>query len=173
MARRARRMRSIKQQGDLIWITSVIAAVLLENTATVLSQIVIPSDWSANTGFDRCTLMRIRGWLSVVQSGAATAATPTAFYMAMLTKGINDADVPNPADAQIYSDYDTIWNDGMGLTAAVSSTQLSQRGSQLDIKSKRRLTSGTDLSLVGFLVPDAATPRVEITGVVRALIKVQ
>lgn len=172
MARRVRVVRrSSRRKGDLVWITTVVAASLLEATPTDYGLLVIPTDWGNQQGFDRATLMGIRGWLGFSQQAAATAADATGFYTAIY---VTDASVAaNSMDASTateYQDFDTIYTDGFSLTQTTGTAGFTQ-SRQLDIKSRRRLTSASSVRIAGTVDGDTATPRVNINGVIRTLLK--
>jgi hypothetical protein len=168
---RARPRRAAKRKGDLIWITTVVSASMLEATALDYGLLVIPTDWGSQVGFDRCTLMGIRGWVSYSQQAAATAAEATGFYTAVY---VTDASVTvnsmDPSTATEYQDFDTLWTDGMSLTQTTGTAGpfLSR---QIDIKTRRKLTSASSVRAAGFVDSDTATPRVNINGVFRSLLK--
>jgi len=171
VARRRRVMRSVRRKGDLVWVTTVIAASLLEATPTDYGLLVISTDWGSQTGFDRCTLMGIRGWLHWAQNAAATSGEATGFYTAIY---VTDQSVPlNSMDASTateYQDFDTIWTGGQALNQTTG-TSSPQPTTFLDIKSRRKLTSASNVRLAGTVDGDTATPRVSINGVVRTLLK--
>lgn len=165
--------RSVRRKGNLTWITVVVKASILENTATQIAQLVIPSDWSIATGFDRATLLAVRGWLTVTQQGAGTAAEASAAYWAVACQDVSSADVMNPSVASDYDDYDVIFCGGLGLTAAASTVSLMPPAEQVHFKAKRRLTSQEEVSLFAFVDIDTATPRANFNGVLRALIRTE
>lgn len=171
MAQRFRRsVRRGRRNGkNLTWITVVVKASLLENTPTQIAQLVIPSDWSLVTGFDRATLVRIRGWLSIGQVTVGTSADATAAYAAIALQDGSSADVMNPSVASDYDDYDVLWTGGCGVTAGAAAG--SYYAANIDIKAKRRLTTQEEVSLFTFLDIDTAAPRVNYNGVLRALVQ--
>jgi len=165
------RRASSAKHGDLVWITTVIAASILEATPTDIGLIVIPSDWGNQVGFDRATLMGIRGWLGWSQQAAATAADATGCYMAVYVtdQGIS-ANSMDPSTATEYSDFDTIWTDGFSLSQTTG-TAGSFPARQLDLKAKRKLTSASAVKLAVAVDGDTGTPRVNFNAVFRALLK--
>lgn len=171
--RRTYGRRSIRRKGNLTWITVVVKASVLENVATQIAQLVIPSDWSIATGFDRATLLAVRGWLTVTQQGAATAAEATAAYWAVACQDVSSADVMNPSVASDYDDYDVLYSGGLAMTAAASTASLVAPALDVQFKSKRRLTSQEEVSLFCFVDIDTATPRANFNGVLRALIRTE
>jgi hypothetical protein len=169
--RRFVRRASSAKHGDLVWITTVIAASLLEATPTDIGLIVIPSDWGNQVGFDRATLMGIRGWLGWSQQAAATAADATGCYIAVyLTDASVAANSMDPGTATEYSDFDTIWTDGFSLSQTTG-TAGPFPSRQLELKSKRKLTSTSAIKIAASVDGDTGTPRVNFNGVFRALLK--
>jgi len=169
--RRARVLRGARRKGDLVWVTTVIAASILEATPTDIGLLVIPSDWGDQAGFDRCTLMGIRGWLGFSQQAAATAADATGCYLAIyVTDASVAANSMDPSTATEYQDFDTIFTDGMSLTQTTGTAGF-QVSRQLDIKARRKLTSASSVRVALTVDGDTATPRVNVNGVVRSLLK--
>ena len=170
-ARRRGARRAIRRKGDLVWITTVIAASILEATPTDIGLLVIPSDWGNQQGFDRATVMGIRGWLSYAQQAAITAADASGSYLAIyVTDQSVAANSMDPSTATEYQDFDTLWTDGMCLTQTTG-TAGPFLARQLDIKARRRITSASAVKLAMTVDSDTATPRVNVNGVVRTLLK--
>ena len=170
--RQFRFRRSARRHGNLVWITVVVKATLLENTATEVGLLVSPGDWDPTGVFDRATLMGIRGWLSHVITAAGTTTDASAAYSAINVKDVNATAVMNPGTAGNYDTYDTLYCTGVpatGLTAAASA----QLVSQVNVKARRRITSQDNIVLSSFLDIDTATPRVNINGVIRSLVKTE
>jgi len=164
--------RASKRRQDLVWVTTVVAASLLESTPTDIGLLVIPSDWAVTAGFEHCTLMGIRGWLSWTQEAAATAADATGTYMAIyVTDQAVAANSMDPTTATEYSDFDILWTDGGSLNTGAGTGQPFP-ARQLEIKTRRRLTSVQSVRLAAAVDGDTATPRVGYNGVIRSLLKV-
>ena len=170
---RARIRRSVKRSKDLIWVTTMIEASILENTPTDICIAVTPSDWSGgNIGFDRATLMSVRGWISYSQQAAATAAEATGMYLALYLTDVQvAANAMDPSNATEYSAFDTLWTDGMSLTATTG-TAGPFLARQLDVRSRRRMTTQTDVRIAAQVSADTAgAPRVNFNGCVRSLLR--
>ena len=171
VARRRGVRRAVRRKGDLVWITTVIAASTLEATPNDIGLLVIPSDWGNQQGFDRATVMGIRGWLGFSQQAAATAADATGAYVAIyVTDQSVAANSMDPSTATEYQDFDTLWTDGFSLTQTTGTAGFTQ-SRQLDIKARRRITSASAVKLAITVDGDTATPRVNTNGVVRTLLK--
>lgn len=171
--RKARFRRAVKRSRDLVWVTTIIEASILESTPTDIGQIVVSGDWSnGNVGFDRCTLMAVRGWLSLAQAAAATAAEATGVYMAMyVTDGSVALNSMDPAVATEYVQFDTIWTNGTCMTANTGNQPADVMSRQLDIKARRKLTTASEVRLAASMSSDTATPRANFNGCIRALLR--
>jgi len=166
---RARIRRAVKRSRDLIWITTIIEASILESTPTDIGLIVVPSDWVANTGFDRATLLGMRGWYCFCQATAGTSADATggygAIYMCDETVPANTMD---PATATEYADFDVIHSMGCGFNTQSTPPLASV---DLKVKVKRKLTSASEIRWAVSVNADTASPRLNVNGVVRALLQ--
>jgi len=169
---RARFRRSVKRSKDLVWITTIVEASLLDPTVTDVAIAVTPSDWSGgNAGFDRCTLMAIRGWLGYAQQAASTAAEATALWLAMyVTDSQVAANSMDPSGATEYTQFDTLWTDGLALTLSTG-TGAPIISRQLDLRARRKLSTAQDVRLAGVVPTDTASPRVNVCGCIRALLR--
>jgi len=164
-----RRMR--RGHRDLIWITTLIQASILEATVTDIADLVIPADWSTVAGFDRATLLGVRGWLATQPVAAGTATEASCMFGAMY---VTDAGVAansfNPSDANEYIDFDTIWT--FGSTIGGSTTLgADQAYHEVEVKAKRKLTSAQRISIAAVVPTDTAAPRINFAGCVRCLLQ--
>lgn len=171
MRRRNRAVRRSTRNGkNLIWVTTLIESSFLEATPLDLADLVIPSDWAGAAGFDRATLMGVRGWLNIAQVAAATAADASGVWVAIYVTG---TDIPansfNPGAAVDYNDNDTLYTTGAALTTTTG-TGVPQPAEQIWIKARRRLTTAQDLRIAAIASSDTATPRVNVIGCIRSLI---
>jgi len=172
MSRRGRRY-AVKRSKDLVWVTSIIDASLLEVTPTDILDVVLSGDWSlGNAGFDRCTLMAVRGCIAYAQVAAATAAESTGMYMAMYVTSTDvAANSMDPSVATEYVTNDVIWTDAISMTTNTG-TSAAQLGRQLDIRARRKLTTASRVSLAAVVGgADTGTPRMNFNGIVRALLR--
>lgn len=171
MRRRNRSVRRSSRNGkNLIWVTTLIESSFLEATPLDLADLVIPSDWAGASGFDRATLMGVRGWLSIAQLAAATAADASGCWVAIYVTGTDiAANSFNPGAAVDYNDNDTLYTTGVALTTATG-TGLAYPTEQINIKARRKLTTALDLRMAAIASSDTATPRVNVVGCIRSLI---
>jgi hypothetical protein len=169
VARRALR-RAVRRHRDLIWVTTLIQASILESTPVDIADIVLPADWSAgNTGFDRATLLGIRGWYNILQSTVGTSADATAAFMAFyMTDALVVANPFDPSVAAQYNAVDILWTDGLAIGATAMPAQAS---TQVNIKAKRKITSQSNVRVALTLDSDTASPRVNVAGCIRALLQ--
>jgi len=164
--------RVVRKTGNLIWVTTIVEASVLEIAGLDVADLVLPADWNTGGNFDRATLMGVRGWLALSQVGAATAAEAAGAYLAMYVSD-QGAGAMAPAVAADYTIYDTLWTGGMTFTTATASTSAGNVGQQVEVKARRRMTSAQELRLALAITTDTATPRVKINGVMRALVKTE
>jgi len=169
-ARRFRR--ATKRHRDLIWVTTIIQAATLETSSAGLDLIdlIIPGDWSLSAGFDRATLMAIRGWMGLAQTATGTAGeAPGAAYAIYLCEQLTPANQMDPMNAVDYANFDVIYTDGICGVGSVSAAGM--RGIQLDIRARRKLTSASEIRLAVSVPNDTATPRFNCFAVFRCLLK--
>ncbi len=168
---RARRVRrAVRRAKDLVWITTIVEASVAE-TALDIAQVLVSADWSGgNVGFDRCTLMAVRGWIGMAQIAASTANEATGLWLALyVTDGSLALNNMDPQVATEYVQFDTLWTDGLAIST--SSTSAAMKATQLDIKARRKLTTASEVRLAASMPTDTATPRVNVVGCVRALVR--
>jgi len=172
VAARSRFRRSARKSKDLIWVTTICQAASLETGASGLDivDLVIPGDWSLSAGFDRATLMGIRGWFALAQTASGTSSeAPGALYAIYLCEQLTPANQMDPINAVDYANFDVIYTDGIAGVGTISAAGM--RGHQLDIKARRKLTSATEIRLAVSIPTDTATPRFNAIGVFRCLLK--
>lgn len=167
---RRRSSRSFRRSRDLIWITSIIEETLIEGNLDI-ALLVIPTDWSQNAGFDRATLLSIRGWLHPVQIAASTSTEATGIWMSIYK---TDQAVPvnsnDPHDATEYNVNDTLFTCGLGLSLTTG-TSAPGTPFEVNVKSRRKLTSADSIRLAYTIPTDTATPRVNVIGCLRCLLQ--
>jgi len=172
VAGRTRFRRGAKRSKDLIWVTTIVQAATLETASAGvdIAQLVIPGDWSLSAGFDRATLMGIRGWLGTTQSATGTAAeAPGAWYAIYLCEQLTPAGSMDPQNAVDYANFDVLWTHG--FTGVGSLTAGGFMGQQIEVKARRKITSATEIRMAISVPADTATPRFNTTGVLRCLLK--
>ncbi len=115
-------------------------------------------DWSGAAGNDRATLLRTRGWFSVVNDAAADGAFH--WYIAM-----QDADLvpPAPTLAATYDEEDILATGGYQFEASTIKPFLYQ----IDVKAMRRMSRDDNIVFVS----RATGAAVRISFVMRALVR--
>jgi len=171
VAARARFRRSVKRNRDLIWVTTIVQAAVAETGGGLdIGDLVLPGDWSTTVGFDRATLMGVRGALGLSQTATGTATDAPGMYLAMyVTDQLTPANQMDPFNAADYSGFDTLYTDviaGVGTLTGVAF-----RGMQINIKARRKLTSAQEVRLAASVPTDTATPRFNALGIFRCLLK--
>ena len=169
MAAKARFRRSVKRSRDLIWITTIVQASVLESTPTDVALLVIPADWVSNTGFDRATLLGMRGWFVAYQATAGTSADATGGYGAiyMCDEGVT-ANSMDPSTAGEYADFDVLFTFGCAFATTAGAPI---RPEQLEVKARRKMTSASSIRMAVAVDADTAAPRMNVNGVIRSLIQ--
>jgi len=168
--RRARVRRFAKRNRDLIWITTIVQASVLESTPIDAALLVIPGDWSGgNVGFDRATVLGIRGWLNISQATVGTSADATGAYAAIyLTDAAVATNSMDPSDAAEYAIFDVLYTDGVCINATSAGPAETR---QVNVKARRKITSAQSVRLAFSLDADTASPRCNINGVLRTLLQ--
>jgi len=174
MAQR-RHYRRARPQGrrsnqDLLWVPNSIAVTVSE---AVQSDVVLltPGDWQVGLtqSFERCTLLRIVGWLITVQTAAGTDANFSALYMAIWKGGL--LDVFDPTLIGDYDDHDILWTAGTNIgSSATQSINAPKWPGFIDIRTKRKVDSSEEVILSGHINTDTATPAATMVGVLRCLV---
>ena len=159
MARQRSSRRFSRGKKHYMWTSVLIGA----NAAAAigvqdLSPIVANTDWASGSGLDNATLIRIRGWFSVAQDAATDGAV-----MAYIGLFDNDETPPSPETGSTYTDEVILWTDGFQYEASTTS----QQTFHVDVKAKRKFTSGQSVILNVL----AKTTAMRISGVCRALIQ--
>ena len=168
MARRRRApsgRRSSRDGKTYVWTVVVGNQITIPAGAQQVSSIAIPPDWQrASAARETCTILAIRGWVSLSHKAALASVTANNVMMYI---GKVDEDVAVPADpalASTYADEDIMWTGGVQWP--FSDSDGLTWGYEFNVKAKRKLTSGEDLNLI----TRTNTTQVEFSCVVRALL---
>jgi len=167
MSRRRAGRRSVSRgPKNNIW-----SVVLLESAAIgagiTEGDIVNASDMQAPlTGFQRYTLLRIRGWLAVSKAIGATA--DAGFMMIYVTDA--DSATDDPSVAATYTDEDILWTGGYEFSPfVVGALEPSQNVRiDIDVKSMRKIDTSRD---VRFAFTQNLNGSTTVSGVLRALVR--
>ncbi len=160
-SRAARRGRGPKNN---VW--TVVASMndSVAGAATETLRIATEADWSGASAASmrHATLLRIRGWLSVVNDAAADGAF--AWYISV---GDQDLTPPAATAAATYGDMDVIMSGGGQFEA---STLGDPQPFTVDVKAMRRFTSNDDIFFT--ISSSTAGASIKFSTVLRALIRV-
>jgi len=144
--RASRRPRGAPKRHDQMWTVLVIENQAFGPAPAVQLDLCDGADWAAGTGFERATLLRIRGWL-VLNSSIDTAGS--AAFMTISKVDENDpAAQGSPTDPVTYVDEDVLWTGGAGTTvlSAVAPDMRAERF-DVDVKAMRRMTLADDIRI--------------------------
>jgi len=167
-----RRFRSGKR--DYIWTTTRVEQTIADDALVSITNLVAPSDWEASTtGFDRGTLLGIRGWLATLQSAAATTADQTMVASFIIKNSSAASTAFSPLAAASYDSSDVLWCGGQLLQSSAASdrARYDMAQQQVFVKSKRKLTSADTIDFVTAMDVDTVSPTYFISGILRCLIQ--
>ena len=162
------------RKRDLIWCTTRIDQLILDDALLSSTTILSPAEWEASTtGFDRGTVLRIVGWLNAVQGAVGTFASQTMLAMYIIKNSSAATSAFSPLNAASYDSSDVLWSWG---ELVQSGTLQADKGRltytlPIDIKSKRKISSADVLQLVTAMDVDAAgAPTYALSGMLRVLV---
>lgn len=173
MAMRRFRRTFVRKPRDYVWVTAIGGSTIAESTTT--QSLMSAGTWEANSlNFERATLLRIRGYITLVQTAAASAANvpfmPMALHMGPLTFTAGDF---SPFLSSDYDATDVLWTWGCVATNRASTTEGTATflTKEVDVKAKRRIDSSEQLLFTfGMAADAAATPSVTVQFLMRMLI---
>ena len=164
--RRARQERSGPK--NQLWTALLIEELLFDDTPAEEANLVEAADWSLGTGFERATLLRVRGWINVIRS-FSSAGNATAFMAIYKT----DADDPVRAFDNVaeYVDEDILWTAGvLSPPSSATPSGASVIRLEVDIRVMRKITV-SDQIRVSFVHGDAGDSSI-VSAVLRSLVRV-
>ena len=145
----ARRFAKRSGPRNLIWTVVLIESVTVATTALQGENIVTASDWSVEGGFERATLLAIRGYVTL--HNLSSAANDVKMCIAKQGDGEPTIDA---AQAATYSDEDILWTGGV-LLPAVATAQAFPQVFDINVKFKRKITIGDDIAF--FIAPNGGS----------------
>jgi len=168
MAGRTRVVRG-KARGpkDQVWTALLLNGVAVDDNPAISRDIVTAADWAVGGGFERGTILRVRGWL-ICQP---PIAVPSTLFM---TVGLQDKDLvvgfAQPVVAATYIDEDIMWSAGQSVAVTAAANDLWVPPLIVDIKTMRKITAADDLRLTMQTTGPAAA-NWSVSGVLRALVR--
>jgi len=165
----SRRFRRAVSRGpkNNIW-SVVLIDELIVDAAGSEGDIVNSTDLQASaTGFQRFTLLRIRGWLSF--SKAVTSQVATNLMMIIYVTD-SDATGVGALNATTYSKEDVLWTYGLdyaanGAGAVEAQTPITVN---VDVKAMRKIDTSRD---VRFSVVASSAGLIKMSGILRGLVR--
>jgi len=176
MARAKRSFRRNDQSGLLWSAVGVVAA--RENIVPASSFrydiVIVGTDIVGGQAQGQCTLLRIRGWLSMCVNESASGDCDWVGLIGVFDQ--ND-DLTGPGGPELiasYSNEDILWTGGgqgnQWSAVPTAVTNFMETTREIDVKAKRRLRSGQVVSLV---VTNIGTADLSTLGVLRGLCKLR
>jgi len=170
---RTRRSSSVRRKPkDLVWVTKI-AEFATTDLGIVGGELMSGPDWdlSGSQSFERGTLLRIVGTVLAAQVGNATSAdVPVLAWMIYKDAQGLGASLVDPYDAaNIYSTDILYWTGHMLASTASGTNNMIQRH-LVDIKTKRKLTSGDSIYMTTRIPADTAAPTANVVAMLRFLV---
>ena len=147
-AKRRGTSRSVRRGAkNQSWTTVLADDVTVADAASQAFNLVQDSDWVTASAAERGTILRIRGWLSVLNK-TAEAARPAGSWFGYIHLLDEDALSPSGAVSATYRDEDIFWTGGGSFPAvpATANSVVSER--IIDVKTMRKIRSGQELRLI-------------------------
>ena len=164
MSRRRARYSSSRGPKNNVWSVVLIEDLVIDTIVTEADIVNAGDLQAAATGFQRFTLLRIRGWVSI--SKDVTSVVDSTLFM-MIYATDNDAGVVDPSSAASYTDEDVLWTYGVkqeGYLAA--NTVSSSHTVQVDVKAMRKIDTSRNIR---FAVVSSVAGLQRISAVFRGL----
>jgi hypothetical protein len=133
--------------------------------------LLVPEDWEASftaLQFEKATLRAVRGVVWWHQTAAGTLAT-AACYWGIYKTAIADTAAPVWTVTGMGT-KDWLHTDSFAVQGTLSGTNAAIQRRDMDIKTKRKLTSQDSLYICGQIGADAASPTVNVGGILRFLV---
>ena len=139
VARRGRR--ATRGARDLVWTTVLTIDEDIAANATSTNEISVASDWTASDGFERATLLAIRGFICV---GVKTQGGIEGGWVGYIAKMSAGETKPDPLVAATYEDEDILWTGG-GLVQIMTTGngQGHNYNKDISVKVKRKIDVNT------------------------------
>ena len=169
MAFRRKTRRSSKPR-DLIWVNKFVEIAAVD-TAVVGGDIMDATNWAINTAFDRCTLLRIVGTISWTQTANATSADVPYLAWALYKDAAGlTSNIMDPSVASGTESFDILhWTHAALASTAAGGGNPVQREA-VDVRTKRKMTSGDSIYLTARIPADTAAPTCNLVAQLRFLL---
>ena len=145
MARQRRSVRASRGPKNNIW-TVVQVSNAAQSSSPSGADIVIASDWVASAGFERATLLSIRGYISAAPDVVDVSTGSLAMLIYIADKDTANVD---PQAVATYTEEDVLWTggaqaSGQGIAAIEARPSFNW---EVNVKSMRRITNGEDVRI--------------------------
>lgn len=134
---------------DYIWCSVLIESDTVATTALQGENIITETDWRAGTGFERATMLTIRGYVTCHNLSSAANDVK----MCIAKQGDAEATL-DAASIVTYNEEDVLWTGGMLFPSAVE-PQAQSFTWDIHVKAKRKLTVGDDVAF--FIAPNGGS----------------
>jgi len=166
-----------RDRTGLIWCATATddsGLALSETNSVVFAPVVVDGDINLGAGQAHCTLLRIRGWVHVVENNSNTAGQRIVAAIAYVLDDSETGLPPSPFGVAAYTREDVLWTGGAGYERRTGTATEVDHGIHfdIDIKSKRRLRSGQTVVLA-FYYNGPSLTEVTLFGALRALVKLR
>jgi len=177
MARGIRRSVRRNDKSGLVWTATSSDGTLLSDGDTFQFPVLVVADdiTGGSPGQVECTLLRIRGWVSI----SCTAVANNGIWLVMAGAAVyddNDVSITDWRNVLPYTREDVLWTAGGHLVSpsAIPVNVAHALHFDIDIKAKRRLKSGQQVR-VEFTVdsPSGAGDTTIGFGAIRSLVKLR
>ena len=171
MGRRTVRGASKRGPKNNIWTVVLGDQISLSPQALNSARVIQDTDWVRQSGGEKATLLRVRGWwfLSAPTSDIVTVRGAVHAYMAFVDEDVGTDALPNSADAYVAEDI--LWTGGMALPVhPVGSAPFFSGRMDIDVKAMRRFRAGQQLRFV-VMNSSITTPILEMSFLLRGLIR--
>jgi len=174
---RARRSFRRNDKSGLLWTAAGVVAArenLAPGQTFIFETVIVSSDIVGGVAQGSCTLLRIRGWLSICVNESASGDADWVAVYAVYDANDDLTGPGQPQQINTYTGEDILWTGGgqgnqwSAVPTAVTNTQ--ETTQVIDIKAKRRLKSGQSVLLV---IANVGTADISVLGMQRALCKLR
>jgi len=151
-----------------VWAALALVGIVVDDTPVVSANIVQSLDWVARGGFERATLLRIRGWLSFTPP---VAVPSTIFWcVGRVDNGVGVAAL-DPTLVATYVNEDILATGGQAVAVTAAANDLIVPNVDVDIKAMRKISVADEIRLAMRTTGPAAAGWT-VNGVLRALVRI-
>jgi len=159
--------RAAKKTKNQVWTTILADDLTLGAGATTSLAVVDDADWTVVGGSERATIMRVRGWMSVITKGVTGSFARVSMFSYI---GVSDEDAPPESAAAVgtYAEEDIMATYGTNFAFTDTGTVGRSWDQLIDVKAMRKIRTGQQCRLV---LTNSGIIGVFFSLVVRALVR--